>query len=78
MYLHYSNKVLDFEVGRVGRREESKRRTACEHFCLGELKAFKGPLQKSQLRDLSFILRIAQQQLAGNDNYLLLPLAGIL
>lgn len=47
------------------------------NFCLGGLKAFKGPLQKSHLRDLSFILQTVQE-LAGNDNYLLLPLAGTL
>lgn len=63
--------------GKRGRGEGRKRETACEHFCLGGLKTFKGPLQKSHIRDLSFILQIVQE-LAGNDNYLLLPLAGTL
>lgn len=74
---YYYYKVLaDLGAGRRGERR--KRETACEHFWLRGLKAFKGPLQKSHLRDLSFILQIVQQQLAGNDNYLLLPLAGTL
>lgn len=66
-----------WEGGKGGEEREGREKLHVNIFVWGGLKAFKGPLQKSHLRDLSFILQIVQE-LAGNDNYLLLPLASTL